>query len=165
MEHWSLEDALPRCVLAKTPVIIASPFNTGILAGGSRWNHSEAPNFIKARANNIHTVCQQHDIPTGAAALHFPRAHPQVVDVLAGAATHAQRQQQQRWWQQTLPTALWADLKPSGVMRADAPSPRGPAGEKRFADQPEAGRWQRLLALDTPLPGVFDDDGQRPTLH
>jgi len=59
------------------------------------------------------------------AALRFPLAHPAVVCVIPGAARPEEVALNMRTLAADIPAALWTDLKAAGLMRAEAPEPKG----------------------------------------
>ena len=84
-------------------VMVGAPFNTGILAGGTRYRHNAAPKEIKERALFIDGVCEDFGIPLGAAALQFPVLHPAVSHVVPGPRTPAQARDCADWMGITIP--------------------------------------------------------------
>jgi D-threo-aldose 1-dehydrogenase len=72
---------------------VGSPFNSGILATGSRpldgsiayYDYAPAAPETLTRVERIEAHCRTFDVPLAAAALQFPRAHPTVTGVVAGA--------------------------------------------------------------------------------
>jgi D-threo-aldose 1-dehydrogenase len=129
LEQDPIDTFLPLCERRGIPVIVGGPYNSGILATGVRkdvtahYNYSAAPPDVVARVAAIETICDNHQVPLAAAALQFPLAHPQVLNVVAGMATPSQVQQALDHLRLPVPQQLWADLKTAGLIRADAPVP------------------------------------------
>ena len=129
LEHAALDDFLPHCVAHDIGVIVASPFNSGILATGpvqgATFFYAEAAPDIIERVRRIETVCKRHDVPLGAAALQFTLAHPAIVSAVCGYRTRQEVDTNARWSNQTIPSALWDELKAEGLIAAHAPVPGG----------------------------------------
>lgn len=130
LEQDPLDDLLPLCERRGVRLVVAGPYNSGILAKGVRhggatpnFNYEPAPPAIVERVGAIEDICARHGVPLAAAALHFPLAHPQVASVVPGMGTVAQVEDALGLMAQPIPAALWADLKAAGLIRADAPVP------------------------------------------
>jgi D-threo-aldose 1-dehydrogenase len=127
LEQAGLDTLLPRCVREGVSVILAAPFNSGILVTGAipeaRYNYLPAPDDVLARVARIEAVCRAHDVPLPAAALQFVLGHPAVVTVIPGSRSRTEAEQNARWMATTIPSALWSDLKAEGLIREDAPVP------------------------------------------
>ena len=72
----------------------------------------------------IEAVCAAHGVALKAAALQFPRAHPAVACVLAGARSRPPSSTRiSRWPRFRFPRAFWRDLRSAGLIAAGAPLP------------------------------------------
>jgi len=95
LDQTALPQLLPLCVDRGTRVVLGGPFNSGILATGTRppngrpvyFNYAPATTEVLARARAIEAVCEAHRVPLKAAALQFPAAHPAISCVLARIAS------------------------------------------------------------------------------
>ena len=127
LEQGSLDALLPLCAAKGIDVVLASPFNSGILARGpvegATFFYAPAPPDVAERARRIEAVCQRHGVPMGAAALQFPFGHPAIVSVVAGYASVAEVDTNLRWLDWPIPAGLWDELEAERLMRADAPAP------------------------------------------
>lgn len=127
LEQGALDTFLPRCVAEEVSVILAAPFNSGILVTGAtddaRYNYLPAPDDVKQRVAAIEEVGRSHGVALAAAALQFVLAHPAVVTVIPGSRSRAEAEQNARWAAAPIPPAYWADLKAEGLLRRDAPVP------------------------------------------
>jgi D-threo-aldose 1-dehydrogenase len=127
LEQAGLGSFLPRCVSEGVSVLLAAPYNSGILVSGAvpgaRYNYLPAPDDVMARVAAIEAVCRSHGIPLGAAALQFVLAHPAVATVVAGSRSRAEAEQAAGWIETVIPAAFWRDLKAEGLLRQDAPVP------------------------------------------
>jgi D-threo-aldose 1-dehydrogenase len=127
LEQGALDRFLPRCVPEGVSVILAAPFNSGILVTGAtpdaRYNYLPAPKDVKERVARIEEIGRAHDVPLAAAALQFVLAHPAVVTVIPGSRSRAEAEQNARWAAAPIPGSYWADLQAEGLLREDAPVP------------------------------------------
>jgi len=131
LDQSALPELLPRCVDRGTRVVLGGPFNSGILATGAHpangspplFNYVPAPPEIVARAAAIEAVCATHRVPLKAAALQFPRAHPAVACVLAGARSIAELDENLAMSVHAIPAAFWSELAARGLIAASAPVP------------------------------------------
>jgi len=118
-----------RCEERGVGVISAGPYNSGILAGGSRrhgplrYDYGEAPGDIVDRLHRIEAICGRHAVPIAAAALQFPLAHPAVTCVLPGIASAARMKETVALIEYPIPQPFWHDLRVAGLLSADAPTP------------------------------------------
>jgi D-threo-aldose 1-dehydrogenase len=128
LEQGALDELFPRAKAGGTAVIVGGPYNSGILAAGTRskeplYNYAPAPADVLARVARIEAVCELHNVPLAAAALQFPLAHPQVASVIPGIASVDQLFDTLRFYRTSIPPRLWQDLKSEGLLREDAPVP------------------------------------------
>lgn len=130
LEQDPLDDLLPLCAARGVRLVVAGPYNSGILAKGVRhggavpnFNYEPAPAAIVERVGAIEDICARHGVPLAAAALQFPLAHPQVASVVPGMGSVAQVEQALALMAQSIPGMLWAELKQAGLIRGDAPVP------------------------------------------
>ena len=90
LEQPALEALLPLCVERRVSIICGGPFNSGILAAGSRagaqahYNYAAPPAAVLERVRRLEQLCEEFAVPLQAAALQFPLAHPAVASVVAG---------------------------------------------------------------------------------
>ena len=109
-------------------MIVASPFNSGILATGAKpdatYNYSKAPKDILDRVHRIEAVCKRHKVKLPEAALRFPLAHPSVVSVIPGGVTPEHVKINVKTLAAKIPKAMWRDLKAEGLMDERAPVPK-----------------------------------------
>lgn len=130
LEQDPLDDLLPLCAARGVRLVIAGPYNSGILAKGVRhggpipnFNYEPAPAEIVARVGAIEDICARHGVPLAAAALQFPLAHPQVASVVPGMGSVRQVDDALALMAQPIPGALWTELKEAGLIRREAPVP------------------------------------------
>lgn len=130
LEQDPLDDLLPLCARRGVRLVIAGPYNSGILAKGVRhggaipnFNYEPAPPAILERVGAIEDVCAKHGVPLAAAALQFPLAHPQVASVVPGMGSVGQVDDALALMARMIPAALWVELREAGLIRRDAPAP------------------------------------------
>ena len=129
LEQNALDELFPRCVEAGTAIVVGGPYNSGILALGTKmgaplyYNYEPAPAQIIDKVRRIEMVCDGHGVPLAAAALQFPLAHPLVASVIPGLDSSERVQQTVALYRHEIPAALWQDLKSQNLLREDAPVP------------------------------------------
>ena len=129
LEQNALTALLPVCERAGTSIVVGGPYNSGILATGTRqggplhYDYAIAPQAIVDRVCRLEAHCEQHGVPLAAAALQFPLAHPQVVSVIPGLGSPRHIERTIALYNTNIPDALWAALKNDGLLHADAPVP------------------------------------------
>lgn len=130
LEQDPLDDLLPLCARRGVRLVIAGPYNSGILAKGVRhgvipnFNYEPAPPVILERVGAIEDVCAKHGVPLAAAALQFPLAHPQVASVVPGMGSVRQVDDALALMARVIPVTLWEELRDAGLIRRDAPLPQ-----------------------------------------
>jgi D-threo-aldose 1-dehydrogenase len=92
-------------------------------ACGAKYNYSGVPPQLLQQAVRIATICEQHTSSLPAAALAFPLGHPAVISICLGARSPEQVERNAALFQVSPPSALWAQLKEEGLLRAGAPVP------------------------------------------
>jgi D-threo-aldose 1-dehydrogenase len=126
LEHAALYEFLPHCEQHGIDVIVASPFNSGILATGvvpgATFFYAEAPRDIVERTRRLEAICANHGVPLGAAALQFTLSHPAVVSAVCGYRTNAEVDTNLSWSTLSLPPALWEELKAGALIPLHAPT-------------------------------------------
>lgn len=129
LEHAALDDFLPYCEARDIGVIVASPFNSGILATGAvpgaTFFYAEASPEIMERTRRLEATCARHAVPLGAAALQFALSHPAVVSAVCGYKTTAEVDTNLRWSTMRIPAALWDELRADGLIASHAPTGAG----------------------------------------
>lgn len=102
---------IDRCRALGVTLIAAAPFNSGLLAGGDRFNYSTASERVVRAARRLARACATFDVPLAAAALQFPLRNPAVATVVAGARTAIEFCQQEAWFNHPIPDELWTLLE------------------------------------------------------
>lgn len=127
LQHGGLRELLPWCLDNGVGVVLAAPFNSGILATGARpgarYFYAPAPPDILERTRRIEAACARHAVPLPAVALQFPLHHPAIAGVVVGHERAAEVERNVQLVRQPIPGALWSQLKDEGLIPAAAPTP------------------------------------------
>ncbi|MET0607035.1 MAG: aldo/keto reductase [Beijerinckiaceae bacterium] len=127
LNHDALDVFLPVASRRGIGVLMAAPFNSGILATGAAhgaaYFYQPAAPEILAQTRRIEAVCAAHAVPLAAAALQFPLGHAAVVSVVVGARSSREAAENARLVQTSIPSGLWADLKQERLIPRHAPTP------------------------------------------
>ena len=127
IDHQSRHTLLAHCAKTGSAVMVAAPFNTGILATGAvpgaRFGYQPAPPNILANVARMEAVCSRHGVKLAAAALQFPLAHPAVASVVAGHQSVEELDTNLSLLATAIPRAFWAEMVECGLLAGDAPTP------------------------------------------
>jgi D-threo-aldose 1-dehydrogenase len=129
LEQTALDSFLPQCEQRGISVVIGGPYNSGILATGTKsgatlhYDYEPAPDSVVARVRLIEEVCGRHGVRLAAAALQFPLAHPQVAAVIPGLASAAQVEQSMALYLEAIPMEFWTEMRSHQLMHPQAPVP------------------------------------------
>lgn len=132
LEQPALAELLPLCSQRRVSVICGGPFNSGILASGSRagasahYNYTAPPPDVLHRVSLLEKLCADFEVPLQAAALQFPLGHPAVASVVAGCATGTEARNCVAMFSHPVPPAFWRALRERGLVDVRAPLPAGP---------------------------------------
>lgn len=128
LEQQSL-NLLDRCAKTGTAIIAGGPYNSGLLAGGTRrtnalrYDYGEAPQHILDRVRRIETFCDRYGVPIAAAALQFPLGHPAVASVLPGIGSAVRVAETLDLLRFPIPADFWAELRAECLLSVVAPLP------------------------------------------
>lgn len=129
LEQPALEELLPLCASRRVSIICGGPFNSGILATGSRagaaahYDYAAPPAAVLERVRRLEDLCEEFSVPLQAAALQFPLAHPSVATVVAGCASPAEADNCAAMMSHAIPGAFWRELRDRGLVHERAPVP------------------------------------------
>jgi D-threo-aldose 1-dehydrogenase len=130
LDHAVLDRFLPRCVREGVAIIAGAPLNAGILATGAvpgaQYDYSPASEEILAKVRRIEEICRAHEVPLIRAALNFPLGHQAVTAIIPGFSTPKELESNLSQYRETIPDALWDDLRRAGLLDAEAPVPQTP---------------------------------------
>ena len=127
LDHSALGTFMPDCERRGIAVLMAAPFNSGILATGATpgatYFYTEAEAEIVDRTRRIEAVCARHGVALPAAALQFPLAHPAVASVVTGMRSAREVEANLAHCAARIPGAFWEELKHEGLIAGEAPVP------------------------------------------
>jgi D-threo-aldose 1-dehydrogenase len=110
LDDSAARSLLPLCRSHGVAVLAGGVFNSGILAGGDRYDYALAPPGVQARARRIAGACARHGVPVAAAALRYVLRHPAVTAAVVGARTPDEIRADAGYLSVDIPDALWSDL-------------------------------------------------------
>jgi D-threo-aldose 1-dehydrogenase len=114
---------LDKCSRLGSAVVVAGPYNSGVLAGGAMFDYFPAPASVRKRVQALREVCSEFALPLTAAALQFPLSHPAVVSCVAGALSDEELRQNLAWFDLPIPLAFWRALRERGLVDDRVPLP------------------------------------------
>lgn len=121
-------ELLPACAASGISVLVAAPFDSGILATGAlpgaRYNYAAPAPAILDRVERIAAVCRTFAIPLAAAALQFPLAHPTVASVVTGMRSAGEVAQNVDLMRVEIPHEFWRALQRDNLLLDAAAVPR-----------------------------------------
>jgi D-threo-aldose 1-dehydrogenase len=129
LEQPALEKLLPACEPRGVSIICGGPFNSGILAAGSRagaqahYNYAAPPPDVLERVRQLEQLCAEFEVPLRAAALQFPLGHPRVASVVAGCANGSEARNCADMFAYRIPAKFWQALRERALVHARAPLP------------------------------------------
>lgn len=125
LEQKAAAEFLPLCQEKGIGVFVGGVYNSGILATGpvpgAMYQYREATEPIKERVRQLEEICNRHNVPLSVAALQFPTGHPGVTSLIVGAKSPAEIADNLDKLEQTVPDALWEDLKQAGLVDQNVP--------------------------------------------
>jgi D-threo-aldose 1-dehydrogenase len=125
LNHAPLAGLFPESQLRGVPVVIASPFNSGILATGdpgSPFDYGQADPDVARRLDGLVAASRRYGVSLASAALQFPLAHPAVASVVVGNRSAAELDRNAGALREPIPADFWQELKALGLIPADAPT-------------------------------------------
>jgi D-threo-aldose 1-dehydrogenase len=129
LEQPSLDVLLPLCERRRVSILCGGPFNSGVLAAGSRagskthYNYAAPPPAVLERVARLEQLCAEFSVPLQAAALQFPLGHPRVASVVAGCANGAESKNCAAMYSFPIAPEFWRALRERELVDARAPLP------------------------------------------
>ena len=122
LDQGAAAELLPLCRSRGASIVVAAPFNSGILAtgarNGARYDERPAKPETFGKVSAIEAVCAEHAVSLGAAAVQFPLTHPVVAAVVPGPRNADQIREVAGWFAEPIPEALWRGFKHALVVRS-----------------------------------------------
>lgn len=120
LSHDAAPDLLPECARRKVSVLIASPFESGILATGAvpgaTYLYAPADEKVMAQVRRLEAVCTRHGVSLAAVALQFPARHPAVASVVTGMRSAQEVTDNVKLMRTPIPAGLWTALEQDGLI-------------------------------------------------
>ncbi|MBJ6121075.1 aldo/keto reductase [Sphingomonas mollis] len=129
LEQDALDELFPALAASDTSIVIGGPYNSGILAVGTRgggvlhYDYGIAPEHVVSRVRQIEDVADRYGVSLPAAALHFVLANHQVASVIPGLASADRVKQTMTLYREQIPDDFWNELREQNLIRRDAPVP------------------------------------------
>jgi D-threo-aldose 1-dehydrogenase len=122
LEQGAATDLLPACIEREVGVVNVGVFNSGLLSktrpsSGATYNYESASQELLDRAKQLAQICESHGTTLPTAALAYPYQHPAVTGVVLGMRTPEQVKQNLDLASQSVPEALWDELRERGLIR------------------------------------------------
>ncbi|MBD5770869.1 aldo/keto reductase [Marinomonas sp. SM2066] len=103
-----------KCSKNQVSLIAAAPFNSGILAKGSKglghYFYGEAPQDIVKKVIAIEGICEQFNVSLQAAAIQYALRYDCVKSILIGMTNESRVAQNIAWYEEDIPEAFWLSL-------------------------------------------------------
>lgn len=119
LDQTAARDFLPKCHSRKVDILMAAPYESGILATGTvpgaTYNYVPATEEAFARVRKIEAICREHKVTLAAAALQFPLRHPTAKTIVVGMRSPEEVEQNMRWLREEIGESFWRDLAAAGV--------------------------------------------------
>ena len=127
LEQGALDELLPLCERKGMSMLLAAPFNSGILVTGARegatYDYKPAPASVLDRVRRIEAACRRHGVDLPTAALQFPLGHPRLASIVAGATKPSEVRENVVRMSTSIPADLWRELKHEKLLAEAAPVP------------------------------------------
>ena len=121
LDHTAGESFLPMCERRNIGVLMAAPFNSGILATGAvpgaTYFYQPAEDEVVERVKRIEAVCARHRVAIAAAALQFPLRHRAITSVVTGMRDQVEAASNLTHMRATITEAFWDEMKTEGLLR------------------------------------------------
>lgn len=105
-----------KCNSNNVSLIAAAPFNSGILAKGSKdlghYFYGDAPKDIVDKVIAIEAICEQYNVSLQAAAIQYALRYDCVKSVLIGMTSEERVEQNIAWYEEFIPEEFWQALSP-----------------------------------------------------
>jgi D-threo-aldose 1-dehydrogenase len=136
LNHEPLQEFFPEVQRRGISIIAGGPYNSGILAEGSKsravtrtYNYGAAPEAIIRRVEALEAVCARFGVDLPTAATQFVYAHPAVISVVQGALAVEHVEKNVAAISAEVPRGFWDALKEERLIPDEAPVP----GQQRSA--------------------------------
>ena len=111
---------LGECEHKGVDLVVAAPFNSGILASGSKkpnaYFYQQAPESIVKKVQQLEIICDRFEVTLGAAAIQFPLLFNQVKSVVLGMSNPQRIETSCQWYEEVIPEQFWDALILNGLI-------------------------------------------------
>jgi len=125
LDQSPLEDIFPACKKREIGIIIGSPYASGVLALGSKYQSTYGyvppDNEILKKVKSIESICKEYNLPLKAASLQFPLFHPLVASVIPGVLDREEVLENIQMIRHPIPVEFWLDLKNTELLHSESP--------------------------------------------
>ena len=125
LDQSPLEEVFPACKKREIGIIIGSPYASGILAAGSKYErtYGYAPpdNEILKKVKSFESICKEFDVPLKAASLQFPLFHTLVASAIPGMLNREEVLVNIQMIRHPIPEEFWLELKKCELLHPEAP--------------------------------------------
>jgi D-threo-aldose 1-dehydrogenase len=111
LEQPAAASLFPLCLERGVSVLAGGVFNSGILAGGDRYNYVAPPPEIAAKVAWLRRICVSYDVPLAAVALRYVLRHPAVTAAVVGARTPAEIEADVDYLSVAIPDSLFREIE------------------------------------------------------
>lgn len=115
-------ELLPLCKSRQIGVLVAAPFDSGILATGAipqaTYNYQQATPEILGRVKSIETLCAEFGVPLQAVALQYALQNDAVTSVVTGMRSKTEVTQNLAFMRTPIPADFWARLNDLVLVKA-----------------------------------------------
>ncbi len=115
LDRSAAAELLPACQARGIGVLLAAPFESGILATGAvpgaTFSYAPADPAVLRRVVVLAGLCRAYGIPLAAASLQFPLRHPAITSVVAGMRSRAEVEANLALMRTPIPQVLWDALE------------------------------------------------------
>jgi D-threo-aldose 1-dehydrogenase len=115
-------ELLPLCKSRKIGVLVAAPFDSGILATGAiaqaTYNYQQATPEILARVKSIEMLCAEFEVQLQAVALQFALQNDAVTSVVTGMRSQQEVTQNLAFMRKPIPADFWTRLNERVLLKA-----------------------------------------------
>jgi D-threo-aldose 1-dehydrogenase len=125
LDPEAAEALFPACIERGVSVWNAGSLHGGLIDGvrNAQFHYRPVDPATRARLETIQSICSRHGLPTAAAAIQFPLAHPAVTSVLTGPATSEQLDANLAWAGMHVAPDVWDELREAGILADTIPTP------------------------------------------